>query len=70
MTLADIMALPVGEWAAKDCVRRLWATDPLPEKAFEVIRASGLTYKTVGFYWAKLKGRNASCYNEQSFFTV
>jgi N6-adenosine-specific RNA methylase IME4 len=58
MTLADIMALPVGEWAAKDCVLRLWATDPLLEKAFEVIQASGSTYKTVGFYWAKLKGRN------------
>ena len=39
MTLADIMALPVGEWAAKDCALRLWATDPLLEKAFEVIRA-------------------------------
>ena len=32
MTLADIMALPVGEWAAKDCVLLLWATDPLLEK--------------------------------------
>jgi N6-adenosine-specific RNA methylase IME4 len=58
MPLADIMELPVGEWAAKDCVRRLWTTDPLREKAFEVIQASGSTYKTVDFYWAKLKGRN------------
>ena len=58
MTLAGVMALPVGEWAAKDCARRLWTTDPLREKAFEVIQASGSTYKTVDFYWAKLKGRN------------
>jgi len=45
-------------------------TDPLLEKSFEVIRASGLTYKTVGFYWAKRKGRTASSYNEQSFFNT
>jgi len=52
------MALPVGEWAAKDCVLRLWTTDPLLEKAFEVIRAWGLTYKKAGFDLAKLKSRN------------
>ena len=45
MTLADIMALSVGEWAAKDCVLLLRATDPLLKKAFEVIRAWGFTYK-------------------------
>ena len=67
MTLADIMALPVGEWAAKDCVLLLWATDPLREKAFEVIRASGFTYKTVGFYWAKLKGRNGTFLQRTKF---
>ncbi len=58
MTLADIMALPVGERAAKDCALLLRTTDPLLEKAFEVIQASGSICKTVGFYWAKLKGRN------------
>ncbi len=58
MTLADIMALSVGEWAAKDCALLLWTTDPLLEKTFEIIRVWGFTYKTVGFYWAKLKGRN------------
>ena len=55
MSLADIKALPVAEWAADDCVLLLWTTDPLLEKAFEIIRAWGFTYKTVGFYWAKLK---------------
>ncbi len=69
MTLADIKALPVGEWAARDCVLFLWATDPLLEKAFEVIRAWGFTYKTVGFYWAKLNRSAARmpC-DESSFF--
>jgi N6-adenosine-specific RNA methylase IME4 len=63
------MALPVGEWAAKDRVLLLWTTDPLLEKAFEVIQAWGFTCKTVGFCWAKPKGRKVSSYNEQSFFT-
>jgi N6-adenosine-specific RNA methylase IME4 len=68
MTLADIKALPVTEWAADDCVLFLWTTDPLLEKAFEVISAWGFTYKTVGFYWAKLRQPEPS-YNDGSFFT-
>jgi N6-adenosine-specific RNA methylase IME4 len=68
MTLADIKALPVAEWAANDCILFLWTTDPLLEKAFEVIRAWGFTYKTVGFYWVKLR-KPDSLYNDSSFFT-
>ena len=54
MSLADIKALPVADWAAPDCVLLLWVTDPLLDKAMDVIRAWGFTYKTVGFCWAKL----------------
>jgi N6-adenosine-specific RNA methylase IME4 len=54
MSLADVKALPVGDWAAGDCVLLLWTTDPLLPTAFEVISAWGFTYKTVGLYWAKL----------------
>lgn len=53
MTLADIKALPVADVAAKDAVLLLWVTDPLLDKAFDVIRAWGFTYKTVGFCWIK-----------------
>jgi N6-adenosine-specific RNA methylase IME4 len=53
MSIADICALPVAQWAAADCVLFLWVTDPILERAFEVIRAWGFAYKTVGFYWAK-----------------
>jgi N6-adenosine-specific RNA methylase IME4 len=67
MSLADIKGLPVGEWAADDCVLLLWATDPLLQKAFEIIEAWGFTYKTVGFYWAKTK-KPEPFYNERSFF--
>lgn len=70
MSLADIKALPVAEWAADDCVLLLWTTDPLLQTAFDVIRAWGFTYKTVGFYWAKLnKSAETAIYNDSSFFT-
>ncbi len=69
MTLPEIKALPVAEWAADDCVLLLWTTDPLLPAAFEVIRAWGFTYKTVGFYWAKLnKSADPTLYHEASFF--
>jgi N6-adenosine-specific RNA methylase IME4 len=58
----------VPEWAANDCVLLLWTTDPLLEKAFEIIQTWGFTYKTVGFYWAKLK-RPDPLFSEGSFFT-
>lgn len=70
MSLDDIKAVPVSRWTEKDCVLFLWTTDPLLEQALAVIRAWGFTYKTVGFYWAKLK-RSASreLYSDQSFFS-
>src|SRR5215204_3097561 len=63
LSLDEIKALPVGEWAADDAILLLWATDPLLNKALDVIRAWGFTYKTVGFYWVK---QNAS---GKGFFT-
>lgn len=53
MSLADIKALPIQQWAAADCVLLIWVTDPFLRLGFEVIDAWGFTYKTVGFYWAK-----------------
>lgn len=70
MSLDEIKALPVADWAADDCVLLLWATDPLLPTAFDVIQAWGFTYKTVGFYWAKLnKSAPSLIYDERSFFT-
>ncbi len=70
MALGDIKTLPVADWAAADCVLLMWVTDPLLETAFEVIRAWGFTYKTVGFYWAKLNKGNGKTPSAQArFFT-
>ncbi len=55
MTLDDIKALPVAEFAAPDCVLFLWATDPMLPQALQVGAAWGFKYKTVAFYWAKLR---------------
>jgi N6-adenosine-specific RNA methylase IME4 len=70
MTLEGIKALPVARWAAQDAILFMWATDPLLDRALEVIRAWGFTYKTVGFYWAKLsKGTGRLLLTEADFFT-
>lgn len=53
MKLKDIMALPVGDIADKDCALLMWVTDPFLEVGFDVLKKWGFTYKTVGFYWAK-----------------
>jgi hypothetical protein len=49
MSLADIKALPVADWAAADCALFLWITDPSLPRALEVIEAWGFTYTTVAF---------------------
>ena len=53
MTIDEIKALPVREVCAKDAVLFMWVIDTHAELAFDVIRAWGFKYKTVGLYWAK-----------------
>ena len=53
MSFKDICNMPVGNIARDNSVLLMWAIDPLLDKAFEVIKAWGFTYKTVAFTWAK-----------------
>ncbi len=70
MDFAEIRSLPVADWAAEDCILLLWVTDPLLPRGIELLDAWGFTYKTVGFYWAKLNRRaDPSAFDERSFFT-
>src|SRR3954465_11732494 len=69
MSLDAIKRLPVADWALPDAVLLMWATDPLLDRAMEVIRAWGFTYKTVGFYWAKLNKGRGQLASEDDFFT-
>lgn len=55
MTLEDIKALPVADIAADNAVLFLWAIDPMLPDAIAVGEAWGFKFKTVGFYWAKLR---------------
>ncbi|MBL9070438.1 MAG: DNA methyltransferase [Sphingopyxis sp.] len=55
MSIDDIRALPVNHLAAEDCVLFMWAIDPLLPEAIEIGRHWGFEYKTVAFYWAKMR---------------
>lgn len=46
MTTEDIMALPVGRLAQRDCILLLWTTGAMQPQAFEVMKAWGFTYKS------------------------
>lgn len=58
MSFKDICALPVGTYAAEDCCLWLWATNPLLDKAFDVLAAWGFTFKTAG-HWVKRSKRGS-----------
>ena len=53
MSLDDIKALPVGDYAAPDSALLLWAVWPLLPEALAVMRCWGFTYKTAAFVWGK-----------------
>lgn len=53
MDLDEIKALPINKISADPGILLLWATFPKLPEAFEVIRAWGFTYKTIGFVWIK-----------------
>lgn len=55
MPLEDIAALPVQALAARDAVLLLWAVDSMLPDALDVGRSWGFTFKTVAFYWMKLR---------------
>lgn len=68
MTKREILDLPVGDLAARDCVLFLWVTDPMLRFGMDVIEAWGFTYKTVGFNWAKLN-RDGTPFCGMGFWT-
>jgi N6-adenosine-specific RNA methylase IME4 len=61
-----LAALPIADLADKNCTLFLWATDPLLPRAFDLIKAWGFEYKTVGFYWVKL---NRAAKHDADYFT-
>lgn len=56
MSMDDIAALPIREWAADNCALFCWACWPSFPDALKVIDRWGFTFKTMGFIWVKGEG--------------
>lgn len=55
MSLDGILALPVGDLAAKDCVLILWVVDCMIPEALSVGESWGFKFKTSGLTWLKTR---------------
>lgn len=53
MDIKDIMELPIRDLLAPNASVLMWITDPLLFQGMRVLESMGLTYATVGYYWAK-----------------
>lgn len=58
MKLEDIKNLPVKNIADDNSVLFMWATMPLLQEAFEVIKSWGFNYRTCAFVWVKQNPNN------------
>jgi N6-adenosine-specific RNA methylase IME4 len=52
LSLAEIKELPIADLCTPNAVLAFWATVPLGEEPFQVIRSWGFTFKTT-FFWVK-----------------
>jgi N6-adenosine-specific RNA methylase IME4 len=55
LALESLKALPVAEWAAKDCHLFLWTTGPHLAQALDLMEAWGFRYCALAFTWVKLR---------------
>jgi N6-adenosine-specific RNA methylase IME4 len=53
LTFAELAALPVASWGARECRLFMWAIDSHLPQALELGTAWGFQYSTVAFAWAK-----------------
>lgn len=55
MTIDEIKALPIADFAAKDCHLFLWTTGPHFPLALDVMNSWGFKFSGMAFVWLKLK---------------
>lgn len=55
LSMDDLAALPVGDFAAKDCALAMWVVGSHIDVAIDLGRRWGFTLKTDGFIWLKQK---------------
>lgn len=53
MTREELLAMPVGEIAAKDAILHLWVISSHFDQALELGKAWGFTFKSLGLVWVK-----------------
>ena len=53
MTVDELEAMPVAEWALPDCVLLLWVPGPHTLQGLELMAAWGFSFKGTGFVWIK-----------------
>jgi len=58
MTHEQLLALAVGELAAKDCVLHMWTISPHLDQSLALGRAWGFTFKSIGMIWFKTQKHN------------
>lgn len=60
MNLTDIKELPISNISSENSILFMWVTMPFLDKAFDVMKSWGFTFKTCGFCWVKKtkKGKN------------
>lgn len=69
MSISDICNLPIHDITNDDCVLFIWVIDPLLNKAFEVIKSWGFTYKTVAFTWVKENKKSSGYFTGLGYWT-
>ena len=69
MSIEDIKALPVSAIAADDAALFLWVTNPLLQRAFDVIESWGFSYRTKGFAWAKRNRKSDGWFMGMGYYT-
>jgi N6-adenosine-specific RNA methylase IME4 len=67
--IEEIMALPVADLAAPDCVLFLWMVDWCPQDALDLIKAWGFEHKTTAFTWAKQNQSGEGWFMGQGYWT-
>lgn len=64
-----IKNLPINKLADEDCALFMWVTYPTLEVCFEVLKAWGFKYSTVGFTWAKLNKKGKGYFYGLGYWT-
>lgn len=58
MSLDELKAMNVADYAATDCCLLMWTTGPQLDDAIVLMKAWGFSYGTLGFLWVKRSGNH------------